>query len=89
MYEMKACIKGTVQGVFFRKTLRDHAQSLGLSGYAENLSDGSVQVIVQGNKEELEIFIQKVKQNPGYALIHEIDYTIEEAKKRQEGFQIL
>lgn len=38
-------VVGRVQGVFFRKYTQQKAQSLGISGEARNMSDGSVQVI--------------------------------------------
>ncbi len=41
-------VSGRVQGVFFRASTRQQAQSLGLCGIARNLDDGRVEVIVQG-----------------------------------------
>ncbi|WP_252900571.1 acylphosphatase [Vulcanisaeta sp. JCM 14467] len=45
---VEAKVFGNVQGVGFRPTLRRQALSLGLTGYARNLSDGSVEVVVEG-----------------------------------------
>ncbi|HEY8557139.1 MAG TPA: acylphosphatase, partial [Actinomycetes bacterium] len=39
---LRAVIKGEVQGVGFRWAVQRQAGRLGLTGYAENLSDGSV-----------------------------------------------
>ena len=46
--ELKAVVKGLVQGVFFRRTVQEHAYDLSLSGYAKNLSDGNVEICLQG-----------------------------------------
>ena len=49
---MRICIRchvaGRVQGVFFRASTREQAQQLGITGYAENLRDGRVEVLACG-----------------------------------------
>lgn len=47
----KVIVSGRVQGVFYRATTRAQARSLGLKGYAKNLTDGSVEVLVIGEAE--------------------------------------
>jgi acylphosphatase len=45
----KRCfVSGRVQGVFYRATTREKAQSLGLRGFARNLADGRVEVLAIG-----------------------------------------
>ncbi len=44
-------ISGRVQGVFFRESTRRMAETLGITGYANNLSDGSVEVLACGEDE--------------------------------------
>ena len=41
-------MRGRVQGVFFRASTRSEALRLGLTGYAKNLPDGSVEVLACG-----------------------------------------
>lgn len=43
-------VEGRVQGVWFRAHTRREAQRLGLTGYARNLSDGSVEVLACGDE---------------------------------------
>jgi acylphosphatase len=46
----KRClVSGKVQGVFYRASARDKARSLGVSGWAKNLPDGQVEVVVSGS----------------------------------------
>ncbi|MBU6198225.1 MAG: acylphosphatase [Xanthomonadaceae bacterium] len=45
---VKFIVRGRVQGVFFRASTRNQAQRLGLTGYAKNLPDGSVEVLACG-----------------------------------------
>lgn len=51
---MRFIVAGRVQGVFFRASTRAQALRLGLSGYAENLVDGRVEVIAAGSREALD-----------------------------------
>lgn len=43
-------MKGRVQGVFFRGTTQREARKLGVTGYAKNLPDGSVEVLACGEE---------------------------------------
>jgi acylphosphatase len=49
----KFTVRGMVQGVCFRASTRDMAMRLGLSGYAQNLADGSVEVLACGDDTAL------------------------------------
>lgn len=42
-------VEGLVQGVFFRASTRARAQELGVTGWAKNLPDGSVEVLACGD----------------------------------------
>ena len=45
----KRCrVTGRVQGVWFRASTQQQAQHLGVTGYARNLPDGSVEVLACG-----------------------------------------
>lgn len=45
---------GRVQGVFFRASTRDRAERLGITGYARNRDDGSVEVVASGERAALD-----------------------------------
>ncbi|MDU3076405.1 MAG: acylphosphatase, partial [Mixta calida] len=51
---IKAWVYGRVQGVGFRYSTQAQAQQLGLTGYARNLDDGSVEVLACGDNAQLE-----------------------------------
>jgi len=53
----KCLVAGRVQGVFYRATAARRAQELGLRGYARNLDDGRVEVLVCGNEESVTAFV--------------------------------
>ena len=56
-----ARIYGRVQGVGFRHTTQYEAKKLGLTGYAKNLDDGSVEVVACGDEGQVEKLIQWLK----------------------------
>jgi acylphosphatase len=57
-------VVGRVQGVFFRASTRNEAQRLGLTGYAKNLLDGSVEVVACGDKEAVETLREWLRSGP-------------------------
>jgi acylphosphatase len=51
MTTVKGWVSGKVQGVWFRKYLQTECLKLGLRGYARNLPDGRVEVLLWGAEE--------------------------------------
>jgi len=56
-----AWVHGTVQGVGFRYSTQREALQLGLTGYARNLDDGSVEVVACGEGDNIEQLIAWLK----------------------------
>ena len=56
-------ISGRVQGVLFRQGARAKALELGLTGFAKNLLDGKVEIIVEGPKEKVKEIIDEINKN--------------------------
>ncbi len=48
---LTAWVSGRVQGVGFRWWVRSNALELGLAGFAENLADGRVKVVAEGDQD--------------------------------------
>ena len=57
----KSPVYGRVQGVGFRYSTQAQAQQLGLTGYARNLDDGSVEVLACGDNAQLEQLLAWLK----------------------------
>ncbi len=68
-----ALIRGRVQGVGFRAFAQKKALELGLSGYAENLSDGRVEVVAEGDEALLEQFLEFLRQGPRLSRVEEVE----------------
>lgn len=59
---LHARVTGIVQGVGYRAFARHHARALGVTGYARNLADGSVEVIAEGPRSALERLIPYLRR---------------------------
>lgn len=62
-------ITGRVQGVFFRESTRRVAEAQGISGYANNLKTGEVEVLACGEPDALEQLAAWLQQGPRMALV--------------------
>ncbi len=54
-------VHGRVQGVGFRYSTQHEAQRLGLTGYARNMDDGSVEVVACGDSQNVEQLLAWLK----------------------------
>lgn len=68
-------IFGLVQGVFFRVSAKEQADKLNLKGFARNESDGTVYIEAEGEKENLDKFIEWCKIGPTLANVEKIEVT--------------
>ncbi|CAI1586786.1 acylphosphatase [Serratia entomophila] len=57
-----AYVYGVVQGVGFRYSTQHQATALGLTGYACNLDDGSVEVVACGERPQVDKLVEWLKQ---------------------------
>lgn len=61
---LTAWVRGRVQGVGFRWWVRARALELGLVGSATNLSDGRVEVVAEGTREDCERLLDLLEADP-------------------------
>ncbi|HJX70123.1 MAG TPA: acylphosphatase [Dehalococcoidia bacterium] len=65
---------GQVQGVFFRAFVQDHANALGLTGYARNLAQSrAVEVQAEGKREKLEKLVELLHRGPSGARVETVE----------------
>jgi acylphosphatase len=81
-------VSGKVQGVGFRSFSEEHAVHLGLAGYARNLSDGRVEIEVEGEKDKIEEFLRIVRKGPLHSKITTVDIVWNRAVSGADGFSI-
>jgi len=81
-------VSGLVQGVFFRGYTRQKAQELNLTGWVQNLPDGSVEAVFEGDRENIEKMINWAKIGPHSAQVADLKMDLGEYKGEFNSFQI-
>lgn len=76
---LTALVTGTVQGVGYRRYVQRHARDLKLSGSAENLLDGRVEVVAEGSPADLERLLHWLRRGPPHARVREVQTQYSEA----------
>ncbi len=82
-----ALVSGRVQGVGMRRYVQRRAQDLGVHGYAENLSDGRLEVVAEGYREDLELLLVRIRMGTAHSEVEEIEVSWAESSKLQ-GFHV-
>jgi len=80
-------VRGRVQGVGYRYFVLRQADALGLTGYARNRADGTVEVIAEGSDEALGDLEARLGEGPAFA---EVDGVAREAidPRGDSGFHV-
>ncbi|WP_455367048.1 acylphosphatase [Kaarinaea lacus] len=77
MTSMKKCIRcyvsGKVQGVFYRASTQEQAESLGVTGYAKNLADRRVEVLACGDERALAELKSWLWQGPRHSEVTAVE----------------
>ena len=82
-------IFGQVQGVFYRNTAKTEAEKLGLFGWVSNKDDGSVELVVEGEKEKLEQLIDWCKKGSFLAKVNDIKIEWQDYAGEFKSFEII
>ncbi len=83
----KMIFKGRVQGVGFRYKASYVAKDFGLTGFARNEYDGSVTVEIQGQEEEIYMFVKTLARDK-YICIDEVERERISLEDDERGFSI-
>lgn len=89
MKQLQLHMYGSIQGVGFRHWVKQHAQGLGLFGFAKNEPDGSVTILVQGSTKNLEKFLKMCYDGPSFAQITHVTPEWGKPKETFSAFEIL
>ena len=77
-------IRGRVQGVFVRESMRIEAERRGVAGWVCNRRDGSVEAVVQGSPGAVEAIIAWARRGPEDAHVTAVE--VSEANGDFHGF---
>ena len=87
MIRRRVVVHGHVQGVFFRDSVRRHAVRAGVSGWARNMRDGTVEAVFEGEPDAVERLIAFCHDGPRGARVDRVEISSEPPELLQ-GFQI-
>jgi acylphosphatase len=88
MKRLTAQVYGVVQGVGFRAFVLSEARRLGLYGYVRNCSDGSVEVVAEGNEPNLQSLLSALQRGPYGARVDSVESAFSVATGEFTGFSI-
>lgn len=88
MERLHAIVHGDVQGVGFRYFVQRKAQQLGLSGWVRNNDDGTVELVAEGNRRELEDLKRVVEEGPRLARVDRLETRWSEATGNLGRFEL-
>jgi acylphosphatase len=70
---LNIAVNGKVQGVFFRATAKDVADSLGVKGFVRNEKNGSVYIEAEGEAADLDQYVAWCRQGPPRAVVNNVE----------------
>ena len=85
---LHARIYGLVQGVYFRDSTRQKAELLRIVGWARNARDGSVEVMAEGSRSDLESLLSFLRIGPPSARVERVETGWAEATGEFTAFDI-
>lgn len=68
----KIHVTGRVQGVGFRWSAARQANARNITGFVKNLPDGDVYIEAEGNREQLDAFVEWCKKGPGSGFVETV-----------------
>ncbi len=85
MAAARVIVTGRVQGVFFRRFVKDTADSLGLKGWVMNLKD-YVEFLAEGPKDKIEKLIDATREGPRQSEVKDVKVEWVEETGELEDF---
>ena len=83
-------VYGRVQGVYYRKTIQLYAQKNGITGFIENLENGSVHIIAQGIHTDVALFINLCQKGSLFSRVKKIQhFPMDTPQKKYKEFSIV
>ncbi|MDE3837884.1 acylphosphatase [Bacillus methanolicus] len=71
--QLRIIVSGKVQGVGFRYFTQMKANTYGITGWVRNLSNGNVEIIAEGNKDDLVLFLKSIKEGNPFSRVSHIE----------------
>jgi acylphosphatase len=83
----RVLVHGRVQGVFFRDSCRQRAESAGIRGWVANRPDGSLEAVFEGLPSDVRALVDWCRQGPPYAQVSRVE-VVDETAQGLERFEV-
>jgi acylphosphatase len=83
-----AIVKGRVQGVGFRAFVNGQAVKLGITGWVRNRWDGTVEVLAEGERQQLDQLVVALHRGPRSSYVTAVNPTWETATGEFSTFRV-
>ncbi|MBI2168596.1 MAG: acylphosphatase [Actinobacteria bacterium] len=77
MVRVRVVISGVVQGVWFRDSCREEAESRGLTGWVRNNRDGTVEAAFEGTEVAVDEVVAWCRTGPPRAIVTGVEMVRE------------
>lgn len=82
-------VEGLVQGVYYRANTTEVSKKHGVCGWVKNNPDGTVEAVLEGEKEDVELVISWCRVGPMRARVDSVDVKWEEFRDEFDDFTAL
>jgi len=81
-------ITGSLQSLFFRQFVKEHADSYNIKGFLRKLEDGRIEIFMEGQAVDVDAMVKICSRGPKYAQIRNVEQKEEKLQDFTE-FRIL
>jgi acylphosphatase len=85
---VRILVEGRLHGTNFRYQTQQQARKLGLVGFVRNLSDGRIEIEVQGRKDKVSQILEWCQQEPQSVHIKNILFRYDDPLERHAEFVV-
>ena len=86
---VRVFVKGKVQGVFFRQTLKVKAKQYGVFGWVKNLTDGRVEAVLEGDEQKVNYLVEWCRGGPANSRVEDVEIRNEKVTNEFSNFEVL
>ena len=87
--QLHLLVRGRVQGVFFRASAQREARRLGLVGWVRNRSDGTVEILAEGEEVSIRELYGWAQKGPSAARVDRVETRWRSYTGEHPDFRIL
>lgn len=86
---VRLIVSGRVQGVFFRAETQSQALRLNLKGWVRNMSDGRVEILIEGDAADVDRMMAWCHKGPRLSKVEKVDHHDEPFQGTFDDFEIV